>query len=58
VQREVKRLGLPEDRFFVDGQLRFDEADTSTLLKLLNEDLFLGGFTDASFEAGSKAKRQ
>lgn len=57
VKREVKRLGLQEDHFFVDGNLRFDEADTGTLLKLLNEDLFIGGFTDVGFEAGNKAKR-
>jgi hypothetical protein len=57
VIREIDRLGLPRDRLLTDGKLDFSGADASTILKLLNEDLFIGGLSKVTYEAGSKARR-
>lgn len=58
VIREIDRLELPRDRLLSDGKLDFSGADASTILKLLNDDLFIGGLSKVSYEAGSKARRQ
>jgi len=58
VMKEIDRLELPRDRLLRDGKLDFSGADASTILKLLNDDLFIGGLSKVPYEAGSKARRR
>lgn len=58
VTREIDRLGLARDELMTDGKLDFSGADAGTILKLLNDDLFIGGLSKVSYEAGSKARRR
>jgi SAM-dependent methyltransferase len=58
VIREIDRLELPRDRLLSDGKLDFSGADAGTILKLLNDDLFIGALSKVSYEAGSKARRR
>ena len=56
VDAQIKRLGLDRSRFFVQGQLDFSGPDATTLLKLLNDDLFIGGLSKVTYEARSKSR--
>jgi hypothetical protein len=56
VDAQIKSLGLDRSRFFVQGKLDFSGPDATTLLKLLNDDLFIGGLSKVIFEAGSKSR--
>lgn len=58
VKREITKLGLPRDALLKDGRLDFTGADADTILKLLNDDLFIGGLSGVPYEAGSKARRR
>ncbi len=55
VRAEIGRRGLDEDELIDNDQLVFDDADPFTLLRLLNEDLFTGGFSGRHFRASGKA---
>lgn len=57
VKTEIKKQKLDESKLIKDGQLIFDDSDPYTLLKLLNEDLFIGGLSSTAYEAGSKSAR-
>jgi hypothetical protein len=57
VLAEADRVAGGRDRFLKDGKLNFDCADIAMLLKLLNDDLFVGGLSKVPYEAGSKARR-
>jgi hypothetical protein len=57
VEQEINRLGLPKAKLMKDGKLDFSGADADTILKLLNDDLFIGGLSKVAYEAGSKARR-
>lgn len=56
VLAEADRLGLGRERFLTSGKLDFGCAEVSMLLKLLNEDLFIGGLSKVPYEAGSKSR--
>lgn len=57
VRAEIKRQKLDEKRLLKDDKLVFDDADPYTLLKLLNEDLFIGGLSRTRYEADRKSAR-
>ncbi|MCA1705752.1 MAG: hypothetical protein LC808_21810, partial [Actinobacteria bacterium] len=56
IDTQIKQLGLDRSRFFVQGRLDFSGPDATTLLKLLNDDLFIGGLSKVAYEAGSKSR--
>jgi hypothetical protein len=58
VSAEIDRLGLSRQQLMKDGKLDFSGADADTILKLLNDDLFIGGLSKVPYEAGSKARRR
>lgn len=58
VLAEADRLGLGRHGFLKDGKLDFGCQDIGTLLKLLNDDLFIGGLSQVAYEAGSKARQR
>lgn len=58
VAAEIDRLGLPKAKLMKAGKLDFSGADADTILKLLNDDLFIGGLSKVAYEAGSKARRR
>lgn len=55
IRAEIGRRGLKEDLLIEDGSLIFDDADPFTLLRLLNEDLFTGGFSGKQYRASGKS---
>lgn len=57
VRKEIKRQKLDETKLIRKGKLVFDDVDPYTLLKLINEDLFVGGLTETPFEADRKSVR-
>lgn len=57
VRAEIKKQKLDESKLIKGNKLVFDDADPYTLLKLLNEDLFVGGLSSIPYEAGSKSTR-
>ena len=56
VLKEADRVAGGRARFLKNGELDFGCQDASALLKLLNDDLFVGGLSHQPFEAGSKAR--
>lgn len=57
VHREIKSLGLDATTLIEKGKLNFKGSNAGTILKLLNDDLFIGSLSKVAFEAGSKARR-
>jgi hypothetical protein len=57
IRSEINRQGLEEARYLSDDRLTWDETDTPTLLKILNEDLFIGGLSKVPFSADRKSAR-
>lgn len=57
VRRHIRQQGLDPSTLIRDGKLVFDQADETTLLKMLNEDLFKGGLTDEPFTVDRKSRR-
>lgn len=57
IRQHVRSQGLDASRLINGGKLVFDDADPTTLLKLLNEDLFKGGLTDEPFVVDRKSRR-
>ncbi len=58
VTTEINKLGLPREALLKGGRLGFSGADADAILKLLNDDLFIGGLSGVSCEAGIKARRR
>jgi hypothetical protein len=58
IRAHVAAQHLDEARLLRGNELVFDQADPATLLKLLNEDLFLGGLTDEPFVVDRKSRRR
>jgi hypothetical protein len=58
VLSRADKIGLGRDRFMSNGKLSFDGPDTSLLLRLLNEDIWTGDFSNRIYVAGSKARQQ
>lgn len=58
VRAEALRQGLEPDELIVDGELSLQNGDAPTMLKLLNEDLMIGGLTGTRFEVDRKTPRQ
>lgn len=57
LKREIARLNLGTDRLLADGHLVINDDTIDDVLKLLNEDLFIGGLSGAEFEVDRKAAR-
>lgn len=57
IRVEATRQGIDPDKVIVDGMLRTTDIDAGTLLKLLNEDLMVGGLTGTRFEVDRKTPR-
>lgn len=57
IRQHIANQGLDEGALIRGDELLLPD-DPSTLLKLLNEDLFLGGLTDMPFVSDNKAPRQ
>jgi hypothetical protein len=57
IRRHITALGLEQADFIAGDELVVDEADPRMLLDLLNEDLFVGGLTDAGFRSERKSLR-
>jgi len=57
LRQEIKAQGLDEARLIEDGALVIDEEDSGTLLRLLNEDLFVGGLSGTPYAADRKRVR-
>ncbi len=57
IRQYARRQGLDASGLIRNGSLVFDDADPTTLLKLLNEDLFRGGLTDEPFVVDRKSPR-
>jgi hypothetical protein len=57
IRHHAQAQGLDPNVLTKGDKLVFNEADPTTLLKLLNEDLFLGGLTDEPFAADRKRRR-
>jgi hypothetical protein len=53
---EADRVAGGRNRFLSSGKLDFACQDVSTLLKLLNDDLFIGGLSKVQYETSSKAR--
>jgi hypothetical protein len=58
IRAHITAQHLDESKLVRGNQLVFDQAEPATLLKLLNEDLFLGGLTDEPFVVDRKSRRQ
>jgi hypothetical protein len=58
IRDEVVRNGLDPSRFIEGDRLVWEETDTHTLLRILNEDLFTGGLTGVPFMADRKTSRR
>jgi hypothetical protein len=56
VEAQIERLGLDRTRFLTDGRLDFSGSDAGAVLKLLNDDLFVGDLSAVTYEAGSKSR--
>lgn len=54
---EALRQGIDPDLVIVNGWLTTKNVDAGTLLKLLNEDLMVGGLSGARFEVDRKTPR-
>jgi hypothetical protein len=57
IRQHARNQGLDSSELVKNGKLVFDDADPTTLLKLLNEDLFKGGLTDEPFVVDRKSRR-
>ncbi len=57
IRKEIKKQNLDEKKLIKNGKLVFDDADPYTLLKLLNEDLFIGGLSRTPYAADRKSAR-
>jgi len=58
VLAQADELGIDRATISAKGRLDFAKPDVATLLKLLNDDIFIGGLSKVRFEAGSKARQQ
>jgi len=57
IRREARVQGLDPKKLIRGGKLVVSEIEAATLLKLLNEDLFIGGLSGARFAAERKSAR-
>lgn len=57
VREEAIRQGIDASQIIRNGQLHFDQASTDDLLKLLNEDLLIGGLSGSKFAVDKKSPR-
>lgn len=54
---EIVRLGLDASRLMAGNKLIVNDETIDDVLKLLNEDLFIGGLSGNEFEVDKKAPR-
>ena len=57
LRAQIKAQGLDAGRLIRENQLVIDEEDPDTLLRLLNEDLFVGGLSGRKYAADRKRVR-
>ena len=57
LRQEMRSQGLDENELISGGALVINEEDPGTLLRLLNEDLFVGGLSGTRFSADRKRVR-
>jgi len=57
IRSKMELHGLEVERLMPDGELLFSPENTRELVRLLNQDLFRGDFSDEEFAAGSKQRR-
>ncbi|HEX5119305.1 MAG TPA: hypothetical protein VFW65_29290 [Pseudonocardiaceae bacterium] len=57
IKDEMRKHHIDARKFIVNGKLVFDRADVRDIIKLLNEDLFLGGLTNQDFQVDRKSPR-
>jgi hypothetical protein len=57
LRKEIKAQGLDKAGLIENGALVIDAEDPSTLLRLLNEDLFVGGLSGIAYAADRKRAR-
>lgn len=57
IRAEAERQGIDPDTVVVDGALSTANVPAGTVLKLLNEDLMVGGLSGAHFEVDRKTPR-
>lgn len=57
IREEAERQGIDPDTVVVDGALSTSNITAGTVLKLLNEDLMVGGLSGARFEVDRKTPR-
>jgi hypothetical protein len=57
LRQEIKAQGLDEDRLIEGEALIIDEEDPGMVLRLLNEDLFVGGLSGTRYAADRKRVR-
>lgn len=55
IARYAYDVGLDPQKLIVDGKLIFDPSERFEILKLLNEDVYLGNLTDQRYEAQRKS---
>ena len=55
IARYAYDVGLDPQELIVDGKLIFDPSERFEILKLLNEDVYLGNLTDQRYEAQRKS---
>jgi len=57
VQTQAEEQGLDPEEFIQNGELDLHDASIDDVLKLLNEDLFIGPFSGAQFAVDRKSPR-
>jgi len=57
LKQEIVRLGLDADQLMAGNKLVVNGETIDDVLKLLNEDLFIGGLSGSEFEVDKKAPR-
>ena len=57
IRAEAERQGIDPDAVIEDGQLVTKHVSAATMLKLLNEDLMVGGLSGTRFEVDRKTPR-
>lgn len=58
LRNEIERQELDPDSFIKDGKLDVSKANITDMLKILNEDLFIGGLSGERFEVARKSTRR
>lgn len=58
IRTKARACGIDPETLIQDGKLHLTQQNLLSSLKVLNDDVFKGAFTNQIYEAGSKARRQ